>query len=245
MKKGLILILLVTSLISTAAADVLITRRIHVNSFYHEGVQRPERTDTVDLWIARDRAACLVGAAKIIVDADRDLVILVNDAAKTYAEAALSRPVVESMTSDDREAMPGHETTVRLNRADGTRTVGGRVCHAYAIEIRSNLTHKATAWVSAEVPVDLGAFRALMTKLYAFLGRYDADSANALLGIPGLVLAQESVADLKGETVRINRDVVEVGEKTPPEGLYSVPGGYVKKPGLTHADVDLIASILE
>ena len=245
MKKCLILLLLVTSLISTAMGDVLIRRRIHVNSFYHEGVQRPERTDTADLWIAPNRAACLVGAAKIIIDAGRDLVILVNDSSKTYAEAVLSRPVAESMTSDDREAMPGHETKVRSHKTEGTRTILGRACQAYAIEIRSNLRHKVAAWVSAEVPVDLGAFRALMTKFYAFLGRYDADSADSLLGIPGLVLSQESVADLKGETVRVNRDVVEMSEKTSPEGLFAVPSGYVKKAGLTHADVDMIASILE
>lgn len=245
MKKSLTLLLLVAGLVSAARSDVLITKRIHSNSFYHEGVQRPERTDTVHLWIAPNRAACLFGAAKIVIDADRDLVILVNDAARTYAEATLSRPVVESMTAEDREAMPGHETKVRARKADGTRLVLGCKCQAYTLEIRSNLRHQATAWVSAEVPVDLGAFRALMTKLYGFLGRFDAGSANSLLEIPGLVLSQENVADLKGETVRINRDVVDISEKTPPAGLFAVPEGYKKRPGLTHADVDMIATILE
>lgn len=245
MEKTLTLLLLVTGLVSAARGDVLITKKIHSNSFYHEGVQRPERTDTVHLWIAPNRAACLFGAAKIVIDAERDLVILVNDTAKTYAEATLSRPVVESMAAEDREAMPDHETKVRVRKAEGTRTVLGRACQAYAIEIRSNLKHQASAWVSAEVPVDLGAYRFLMAKLYGFLGRYDASSANSLLGIPGLVLSQENVADLKGETVRVNRDIVEMSEKTSPAGLFAVPDGYKKKPGLTHADVDLIATILE
>ncbi len=245
MKKSLTVLLLVTGLVSAARSEVLITKRIHSNSFYHEGVQRPERTDTVYLWIAPNRAACLLGAAKIVIDADRDLVVLVNEAAKTYAEAALSRPVVDSMTAEDREAMPGHETNVRVRKMDGMRTVMGRPCQAYAIEIRSNLKHQATAWVTAEVPVDLGAFRALMAKLYGFLGRYDAGSTGSLLGIPGLVLSQENVADLKGETLRINRDVIDISEKTPPPGLFAIPDGYKKKSGLTHADVDMIATILE
>src|SRR5512135_3319718 len=183
-----------------AAGEVFVTRRMHVNSFYHEGVQRPERTDTVSLWIAPTRAVCLVGPVKIIIDADRDLLIIVNDAAKTYAQATLSRPVTESMTADDREAMPSHDVKARARRTGEERTILGRRCQGYAIELRSNLDHQATAWVSDGVPVDLAAYRGLMRKLYAFLGRYDAASTDALLGLPGFVLAQENVADLKGET---------------------------------------------
>ena len=241
----LIVLLSVLDLVPSPAGEVLVTRRIHVDPFYHEGVQRPERTDTMSLWIAPTRAVCLVGPVKVIIDADRDLLILVNETAKTYVQARLGRPAVESMTPDDREATPSHDTTATVRRTGETRTVLGRNCQGYAIELHANLDHKAMAWVSSDVPVDLASYRALMKKLYAFLGRFDAPSTDQLLGLPGYVLAQENVADLKGETLRVNREVIEMSAKTAPAGLFDVPEGYVRKPGLTHADVDLIASILE
>ncbi|HMA53797.1 MAG TPA: DUF4412 domain-containing protein, partial [Acidobacteriota bacterium] len=230
MKKHLIFALLAVSTVTAATGDVLVTRRIHVDSFYNEGVQRPERTDTVDLWIAPGRAVCLAGPVKIIIDADRDILILANDSAKTYAQATLSRPVMESMTPDDREAMPSHDATAAVRGTGETRVVLGRTCQGYAIDLRANLDHKAKAWVSADVPVELAAYKTLMRKLYAFLGRYDAASVDALLGFPGYVLSQENVADLKGETLRVSRDVTAMSRKTPPEGLFAVPEGYTKKP---------------
>jgi len=241
----LIVLLSVLALIPSDGGEVLVTRRIHVDAFYHEGVQRPERTDTMSLWIAPSRAVCLVGPVKVIIDADRDILILANGASKTFVEARLSRPAIESMTSDDREATPSHDTTATVRATGETRTVLGRNCRGYALELHANLDHKAVVWVSADVPIDLAAYRALMKKLYAFLGRFDAASADSLLGLPGFVLAQENVAGLKGETLRVNREVIEMSVKTPPAGLFDVPGTFARRPGLTHADVDLIASILE
>jgi hypothetical protein len=245
MKKHLVFLLLAAIMVTAAAGDVLVTRRIHVNSIYHEGIRRPERTDTTDLWIAPGRAVCLAGAVRIIIDAERDLLILVNDSTKTYAQATLSRPAAESMTPPDREAMPSHDTTAVVRGTGETRTVLGRNCQGYAIEFRSSLDHLAKAWISADVPVDLAAHKDLMRKLYAFLGRYDAASTDALLSFPGYVLAQENVADVDGETLRVSREVIQVSRKTPPSGLFSVPESYSRKPGLTHADIDMIASILE
>ncbi len=239
------LLLLAAGLALPAAGEIRLTRRIHVNSYYHEGVQRPERTSTVDLWIASARMACVAGPARIIVDADRDLLILVNESAKTYAQAALSKPVSASMTPEDREAMPSHEAKAAVRKTGQARIVIGRICQGYAIDFRSNLDHQVTAWASTDVPLDLAAHRVLFKKLYAFLGRYDGASTEALLSVPGYILSEEDVADLKGETIRVNKDVIEIGEKTPPPGLFAVPEGYAKRPGLTHADVDLIASILE
>ncbi len=245
MKKSLALLLLVLSAVPAAIGEVLVTRRLHVNSFYHEGVQRPERTDMMELWIAPRRLACLVGPARIIVDVNRDLVILVNTSSRTYAQAALSAVVTASMTPDDREATPSHDTTAKVRATKEARDVLGRNCLGYDVELHSNLDHKARAWVSADVPFDIAAYNALVRKLHAFLGRFDRASIEALLGLPGYVLSQENVADLKGEIIRVNRDVVAMAEKTPPPGLFSVPEGYARRPGLTHADVDMIASILE
>ncbi len=245
MKRSLALLLCVMCTVPAAIGEVLVTRRMHVNSIYHEGVQRPERTDMTELWIAPRRLACLVGPAKVVVDADRDLVILINTASKAYAQAALSAAVTASMTPDDREAMPSHDTTAKARATKETRDVLGRRCLGYDVDFHSNLDHKARAWVSADVPFDLVAYNALMRKLHAFLGRFDRASTEALLGMPGYTLSQENVADLKGEILRVNRDVVAMAEKTAPPDLFAVPAGYARKPGLTHADVDMIASILE
>ena len=245
MKRSLALLLLVMSTVPAAIGEVLVTRRVHVNSIYHEGVQRPERTDMMEIWIAPRRLACLVGPVKIIVDADRDLLILVNASSKTYAQAVLSAAVTASMTTDDREAMPSHDTTAKVRATAETRDILGRSCRGFDIAFRSNLDHKARAWVSADAPFDMEAYKTLMRKLYTFLGRFDQASTEALLGLPGYVLSQENVADLKGEILRVNRDVVAMVEKTAPPDLFSVPEGYARRPGLTHADVDMIASILE
>jgi len=224
-KRMAVLLLLAMGLILPATGEVRLTRRIHVNSFYHEGIQRPERTTTVDIWVAPARMACLAGPAKIIIDADRDLLILVNDSTKTYAQAVLSKPVSASMTPDDREAMPSHDTRAAVRKTDQTRTVLGRICRGYTIDLRSNLDHKVTAWVSADVPLDLAAYGILLKKLYVFLGRYDGASTEALLSVPGYILSEEDVADLKGETLRVSKDVIEMSEKTPLPGLFTVPAG--------------------
>ncbi len=245
MKKLLALSLIALSLPLASFGEVRIVHRIHVNSFYHEGVQRPERTSTLEIWLGPARMVCLAPGLKIVVDSDRDLVTLVNDAAKTYAQAALGKPVLASMTPDDREATPDHEMKASVRETAGARIILGRSCRGYSIDIRSNLDHKITAWTSADVPFDLAAYRVLIGKLYRFLGRTDGSSIEALLSVDGYILAQENVADLKGETIRVNRDVIEIVEKTPPPGLFAVPAGYAKKPGLTHEDVDMIASILE
>ena len=244
-KRMTALLLLAVGSVLPAAGEVRLTRRIHVNSYYHEGVQRPERTTTVDLWIAPARMACLAGPARIIIDADRDLLILVNESTKTYAQAALSKPVSASMTPDDREAMPSTR-----RRRQSARPV--RLGPSSGGSAKDTPSIFGPTWITPSRPGLRPMFRSIWRrtgffskKLYAFLERYDGASTEALLSVPGYILSEEDVADLKGETIRVNKDVIVIGEKTPPPGLFAVPEGYAKRPGLTHADVDLIASILE
>lgn len=240
--SGLIFLMILAG--SLSAADTLMIRQIHTGSIYHEGVQRPERTDQVDIWIGDGRVAYVSGPVKIIARLRDDRLILVNSASRTFVEAKLSAPFTAAMTPVDIEATPDHRTSVTVRKTGATRQVLGRTCQEYGMVVRSNLERRVRAWASTDVPFDLSVFVQAQARLNAFLGRLDGASTQALASIAGVVLLREDIGNIKGEILRIRREVTFLGKCAPPSDPYGIPEGFARRTGLSHADLDVIDAIL-
>jgi len=245
MKKTLVLTVLLAWSGALASGEVFVSRKLHSNSYYHEGVMRPERNVTLDFWIGSRRMAYLAGPIKILLDLDKDTLLLVNSAERSYVQAKLSAPFKAAMSADELEATPDHEVKASVRGTGESRTIQGVVCRAYEIDLKSSMDLKVKVWMSVDTPVDIAAYKTFQKKMYGFLARYEPASVEALMAVPGFPVLQESSADLKGEAIRVRRETAGWVKKDPPADVFAVPEGFTRKSGLTHADLDLLASVLE
>jgi hypothetical protein len=200
---------LVLSAAGAATADTRIASEERTR--FSMGDQDNDTTTEVTLWLAKDRAARLTSAGRMISRLDRGEAYLVNDAQKTYT-------VIEMSNGGALAA-----STAKVERSGERRTIGSWSAERYDIDFEiSGQPGHAVFWMSTDVDVERDDYRAYMQGVAQAMGMAWFE---ALAEIEGFPVLQEVTAG----PVHVTSRVVSITQEAPPAGLYDPPAGYERK----------------
>jgi hypothetical protein len=120
--------------------------------------------------------------------------------------------------------------SVTVTPGGQTKTIGRWKCQNYTVDIEMMMPIKMTVWATTDVPFDLNAYvENMQVNMLAAQFQLDTKAIAEMKKIRGFWIASETVVDMMGSKIRSTSEVVEIAEKNPPAGVYSVPAGYAKK----------------
>ncbi len=254
MKKNLIVIFILLTGWTFANADVYIKIKTHRDSRYDQGEIIPAEDSMEEIWIGERKIVFITGRSIFnrrfnenqtkIYDLENDLVSIIFPKKKVYAQSPLPLDRSKLLTDQYYSQIQMFKIKGIVRETDETKKVGKWKCRKYELETwimdeGGRIVEKdISLWMTTEVPFDLdmyGKAAANARKLRDF--RYDDDLISEWNKIKGCQIALEMTSYYRGVARRYYEEIVEISEKNPPEGIYSVPPGYTKKERLSGQDL--------
>ena len=227
-------------LISTfAAADGYLKMKSHTDPISMMGQEQPARDTVTEQWIGDGKMASVSPASTTIVDANKNVMYIVNHQAKTYFEASLPLDMSKLMPAEMAGMMQGMQITLKVAPTGKKKTIGTRSCDEYDVDLNMMMMPmKMKMYATTNLPFDYKNYR---DKLYPSLIKtqimgIDAESIKEFEKINGFVIAQEMTGDIMGAKINQKMEVIEIADKPAPAGIYSVPAGYTKLDSLSMQD---------
>jgi hypothetical protein len=215
-----------------AAADIKIVKMTHRDGFTMMGQTQPPSDVEQTTWIGADRMHMDQGDTATIVRADIGKLIVVNHADETYSILDLPVDLEKLLPPEMAEgflAMMTFEVTV--TPTDEYKTIGDWKVRLYNMTMTSKMmSTEATMWATTDVDFDHEAFHRLYTEMVS-LQPGMADAAKEMRQIKGIVVEQETVMTMMGNTtVKSSDTTVSIEELEPPADIYDPPADYTEKP---------------
>ena len=244
-KKRLLLCTVLIILFAPAIllrADTYIKVKRHTDSYYYGGVVNPEQNTEREFWLDEDHLSTITRNRITIIDLGKNRAFVVNRNDKTYVESPLP---VELSKLVPEEIAPLLESTVYRGSVEKTgkkRKIGTWKCDEYDLSTyliyqgqQANIA-ETRLWAVNKVPFSLEAYQKMADTMQR-LDNFSAPLIAELKKIKGYPVAFEMLFYPKGFSVKTTEEVVEMTEKEPPAGVYSVPEGFTKKDKLTIQDL--------
>jgi hypothetical protein len=227
---------------TVADADVYIKHESRTDEYYYGGVVHPAENDVAEVWIGDKKFSYITPNRTIIIDVDKNVLFFVNRRDSSYAEAALPAKLAD-LAVDDLAALLGlYETHGEVKDAGESRKIGEWNCKAYNVnswmiyEGSRAREREANIWYTTDLPLNWAAFDEMYGHFQG-LNNNAAEYLGALLKIKGYPVLSEEDHYIKGFSVKTIEKIVELEERIPPEGVYSVPAGFTRKEKLTMDDI--------
>lgn len=237
-----------------ANADVYIKIKTHTDSRYDLGEIIPAEDSIEEILIGERKIVFIAGRGlgdrllnenpTKIYDLENNLVSIIFPKKKIYAQSPLPLDRSKLLTDQYYSQLQMFKIKGIVRETDETKKIGKWKCQKYELETwimyeGNRVVEKyISLWMTTEVPFDLdmyGKAAANERKLRDL--RYDDDLLSEWNKIKGCQIALEMTSYYRGVARRYYEEVVEISEKNPPEGIYSVPPGYTRKERLSRQDL--------
>lgn len=237
-----------------ANADVYIKIKTHTDSRYDLGEIIPAEDSIEEILIGERKIVFIAGRGlgdrllnenpTKIYDLENNLVSIIFPKKKIYAQSPLPLDRSKLLTDQYYSQLQMFKIKGIVRETDETKKIGKWKCQKYELETwimyeGNRVVEKyISLWMTTEVHFDLdmyGKAAANERKLRDL--RYDDDLLSEWNKIKGCQIALEMTSYYRGVARRYYEEVVEISEKNPPEGIYSVPPGYTRKERLSRQDL--------
>lgn len=227
-----------------ANADVYIKIKTHTDSRYDLGEIIPAEDSIEEILIGERKIVFISENPTKIYDLENNLVSIIFPKKKIYAQSPLPLDRSKLLTDQYYSQLQMFKIKGIVRETDETKKIGKWNCKKYELETwimyeGNRVVEKyISLWMTTEVPFDLdmyGKAAANERKLRDL--RYDDDLLSEWNKIKGCQIALEMTSYYRGVARRYYEEVVEISEKNPPEGIYSVPPGYTRKERLSRQDL--------
>jgi hypothetical protein len=240
--RWLLLFLLLGSLLPAAGqADLCVKKATHSTSYADGEVVWRRQGDSTETWIGEGRVASHEGNKTILLDLDRKWFCIINHLDRTFVETSLPLDVDAVLGENLITAYMDVRTAVEVERRDGRREMASLECREYDVSYwdetgdgRFNERH-LTVWATEDVQFDKKAYSKMLDCMRMLHNR-DKKARVELEKIKGLQTGFEASSNGSGLESKLVNEIVEIAEKDPPSGIYSVPSGYRKKERLNDRD---------
>jgi len=237
---ALVLLLLLAPL--AAQADTHIVRESHTDGYYSGGRITPPDDSTIEMWIGEKRMAYVARTSKVVIDLEKQRMLVMNLRDESYAETPLPVDMAVLLTEEDHARIAPYQRQGTVSATEGTRILDEKECKGWEIEdwivyqgARYN-EREVRAWTTADVPFDMAEFETMFVSLAA-LNNLSAEYTRQILAVGGFQVATEEVWYDEAQPVRTTTRVVEMKVMDPPAGIYAVPEGFTKKDKLSLQDL--------
>jgi hypothetical protein len=237
MKKTWFALIVVLAAALMLPADVYIKTTMHTDAFAMMGQNQPAKDEVMEQWIGNNQMVNKAVDKVMIMDMNKKIMLIVNPKDKTYVETALPLDMSKLVPKEAAGMMSMMKLTVKVTPNGQTQKVNKWNCAGYDIDMNMMMMQmKMKVWATTEVPFDWKMF----SKMYANVSKmqFMDDAAIAeLMKVNGFQVASEMTMDMMGSKIKVTSQVVEIAQKTPPAGIYSVPAGFTKKDTLSMEDM--------
>lgn len=227
---GAVFVILLTA--GAAAADIKIVKMNHRDGFTMMSQTQPPSDVEQTTWIGADRMYRDQGDTATIVRTDLGKLIVVNHADTTYSILDLpidmGKLLPPEMAKGFLEMMTFEVTVTPI---DEYKTIGDWKVRLYNMTMTSKMmSAESTMWATTDVDFDQDAYHQLHEKMVS-LQPGMADAAREMRQIKGIVVEQETVMTMMGNTtVKSSETTTSIEELDPPAGIYDPPADYTEKP---------------
>jgi len=237
MKKAFILVIVLFAAALLLRADVFIKTNVHTDGFEMMGQKQPAKDEVTEQWVGNNLLVNKAADKIMIMDMNKKLMFIVNPKDKTYVETALPLDMSKLVPKEAAGMMSMMKVTVKVAANGQTKKIGQWNCNGYDVDINMMMMQmKMKVWASTDVPFDWKSFAKMYTNVSKMQFMDDAAIAE-FMKINGYQVASEMSMDMMGSKIKVTSQVVEISQKAPPAGTYSVPAGYTKKDTLSMSDM--------
>ena len=226
---GAVFVILLTA--GAAVADIKIVKMNHRDGFTMMGQTQPPSDVEQTTWISADRMHMDQGDTATIVRADIGKLIVVNHADTTYSILDLPIDLEKLLPPEMAKGFLEMMTfEVTVTPTDEYKTIGDWKVRLYKMTMTSKMmSAEATMWATTDVDLDQDAYRHLHEEMVS-LQPGMADAAREMRAIKGIVIEQETIMTMMGNTtVKSSDTTVSIEELDPPAGIYDPPANYTEK----------------
>jgi len=219
-------------------ADTCIKEKMHTDSYYNSGIVQPAEDSEREIWIGVNKLCTLQENWQIILDIKQNMMFIVNRQDSSYVECNLPFEWSKVVGEELVDMLKIFETKGSVKQTGNKKKIGKWDCREY--EVNSYIMYQESKfnetdskiWATPELLSDAENFSRLITIMRKF-ANYDSSFIDQLAQIEGYQVSLESLFYPKGFSVVSNQKVIEVIQRDPPQGIYEVPTGYLKKENLT------------
>ena len=219
-------------------AETCIKTKEHKDASYHHGTVEPAVDSEREMWIGDGRIAAIDDDHHLIFDFPGNKLTIIQFRDSSYVEAELPLDMTRIVAPEMVQRMAMFPTTGEVKALDEKKDIGGRECGCYMVGswidymgTRFRETER-TSWVTTDLPFDIDILESYYDVVFR-MQNFSNEYIEARKAVKGLEIFSESVQYSEGQANKSTSEVIGIEEKDPPEGIYMIPEGFVKKDVLT------------
>lgn len=242
MKKILILIVLIFFITTWGSADIFIKQKSHTAGYYYGGINNPAVDTETSIWFNEHQIAVLTEHRIIIIDKKSSKGYFINKSDNSFVQSILPMDLSKMVPDQLAKYLSTVQYHGSVKNTGEVKSIGKYKCSSYKVNSfimyqGSNVNETdATIWVTTDSPVDAGQYASLNQNL-SRLRNYSPQLLEEIKKIKGIPILIENYIYPKGFSVKTTVETVEIAEKQPPAGIYTVPEGCKQKEKLTMQDL--------
>lgn len=219
-----------------AHSDTYVQQVVTTQPYRMDMSKAPAPTDTVRIWLGKDRAAISSAGTNAILRVDQSSLYLLNHATRTYMIAPYPCDLLGLYPAGSRNQMSMREllTTlapnIEVTPTNETKVIRGYPTRLYRLKMSAARTSIISeSWTTTAAPLDAALLRALMKSILSVLPSTKglSESLDKIEGVT--VLDEQRITSMAGEMLSI-RELTDVREGVAPPGTFEVPAGYARLP---------------
>jgi hypothetical protein len=232
MKKLIFIAALLVISFTLLHADVYIKQKTNMGAF----MGQPPKELIQEYWLGKNKMAVISQEQSMILDLDAKKLNMVIHSSKTYIETGLPLDMNKLMPEEMAQMMKGmlDGMTISIQPNGQTKKVANWNANGYDLKITvMGIEIKMVFWASKDVPFDWKEYSYLYSEIYKAqfnVGEKFMEEFKKVQGFP-----VETEVDAMG--MKATTTTVEISQKKPGAGTYSVPAGYTKKDKLSEQDL--------
>ncbi len=238
MRKSILIMALVLAGSVSLQAETCITTREHTDASYHHGTVDPATDSEREVWVGDGRMASIGEDYHLIFDFEGNKLTIIQFRDTSYVEAELPLDMTKIVAPEMVQRLAMFPTTGEVKPLDKKKDIGGRECVCYMVGswidymgTRFRETER-TSWVTTDLPFDISLLEPYYDAVFR-MNNFSDEYLEARKAVKGLEILSESIQYSEGQANKSTAEVLKIEEKDPPEGVYSIPEGFVKKDFLT------------
>lgn len=234
MKKLLVVVISVLFLAILLNADYLIKTKTHMDAFEMMGQKQPATDEVVENWIGKNKMLTHQRDKIFIVRMDLKKMYYIMSKTKSYIEINLPFDFASLLPPEAVQMMSMMKMTLQVTPTKNTKKINKWNCQEYKVEMKMAMgSYNMNMWVTQDIKIDLDAY----AEMYANVSSMGfIENAGEYKKIKGYPIHVDISMNMMGMSIKGFNTVIEISEKTPPEGLYSPPAGFQKKEKLGMQD---------
>jgi hypothetical protein len=239
MKKAFAILGLVLVTALSLSADVYVKSKSHTDAMSMMGQTTPAQDSLSEQWFTPERLAIISADQSFIVDATKNMAYFIFPKTKTYVESPLPIDFAK-LLPPQAAAMAGMMMmTATVAPTTETKKIGQWNCTGYDVTISiMGMPLKERVWATMDTGFNVAAFNEkFLGPMLKGMMRFDDTSVKEMQKIKGFQVATEMSGEIMGAKMHTTMDVLEISQKNPPAGTYSVPAGYTKQATLNMGDL--------